>query len=186
MFNLKATSMARVSDLLLQGFRGKINDLVFRKHGNTTVVYPYKYKKHPPSPKQMKSRKDFRRAVKYAKEAISNPEIAQRYKLKALTLRRGSAFTVAVKDYLKKPQVVHINLYNDNMVVITAKDDFSVEQVQVQLTDNTGHMLETGQANLTADGLWRYQIKGLFDRPLELIVTAWDIPGNSAVMKRTL
>ena len=178
--------MARVNDLLFKGIRGRINDLIFRKQGNTTIVYPYKYKKQPPSPKQKKNRENFGHAVKYAKKAITNPEIAQRYELRALALRRGCAFTVAIKDYMRKPQVVHINLYDDNMVVITAKDDFSVEQVQVQLKDNSGHVLETGLANHTADGLWRYKIRGSFDRPLELIATAWDIPGNSGEMQITI
>lgn len=153
---------------------------MFRKYGNTTVVYEYTQpaKKKAPSPKQKLKQQKFKEAIDYAKAAMRDPELKKDYQLKAISLQKGNAYNAAIRDFLNKPQIRTAEIFGQ-LVEIHATDDFKVDRVEVQiLADHK--IVEEGHAVFLPDGLWRYEIKNPFsDKQGEVIITAFDIPGNS-------
>lgn len=160
--------------------RGKLGNLVFRKHGSTIVVYEYNEpKKREPSVKQKQSRERFKAASDYAKKALRNGDLKTQYHIRALEKGKGTAFNIAMSDFLNKPQVRNAELINSRLQ-IDAIDDFLVERVEVKVVNPSGEVVEQGHAYLLPDKLWYYDLQtGSIGNAVEISITAYDIPGNS-------
>jgi len=93
--------MAKVEkNLLTEGLRGKVGNLVFRKRGKKTTVYVLSKRKSPPSKKQIEGQLRFTKAVGLAREALDN--VTERKKFEKIAKKQGkdNAFNAAISYYM--------------------------------------------------------------------------------------
>jgi len=93
--------MAKVeNNLVTNGLRGKVGNLVFRKRGKKTTVYVLSKRKAPLSKRQVEAQLRFSEAVRLAREALT--DAAERKKFKKMAKRKGkaSAYSAAVSYFM--------------------------------------------------------------------------------------
>src|SRR5437016_1233924 len=141
--------MANVNEnLLVRGARGNVGkQFVYKKHGNNTNIarMPSINKDAVPTEKQAQKRDLFSEAAIYAKGVVASADLKKEYE-KKLTPGK-SAYNLAVRDYLKPPVVKKIDASNykgtiGSVIVINAKDDFRVAEVQVSIHSAAGVLVE--------------------------------------------
>ena len=168
------------------GLSGKIGDLlVFRQKDGKTVVAKIPQTKNEPSDRQIAQRRQFQKAVLYAKAATAGGETAALYEEKAKQKKR-SPFNVAVADFLKAPDITHIDLSDyagqaGDAIRIEVSDDFAVKQVSVTITNSDGSLVESGNALQDAVGYqWTYTATQTNDNldGDRIVVRAADTAGN--------
>lgn len=98
--------MAKLVDNIF-GLRGKIGSLVFRRVRGETYVSaaPSKPRKGSQSALQRHNRDTFRMASQWAKATLSDPQQMDYYRRRAKDWGLTNAYTAAVKDYMRNPQV---------------------------------------------------------------------------------
>ena len=95
--------MARVdNNIVTQGLRGRIGDLIFRKRGKKTTVYAFSPRKAPLSKKQVEAQLRFSEAVKMAREALGNETEQKKFKKMAKDKKKESAYTAAISYFMLK------------------------------------------------------------------------------------
>ena len=186
--------MARTNDnIILQKVSGNIGKQVVLKrvHGKTVLS---KMPKKPAarSAKQQMCAQGFKLATAYAKSVMQNPELKALYSAEAK--RRGviNAYNMAVSDYLKAPEISHINAeaytgtQKGELITIEISDNFKVVQVKVTILHGE-RTVEEGNAILIAD-IWQYATTALNPTLLgsKIIVTVLDRPNNRVVKEIVL
>jgi NADH dehydrogenase/NADH:ubiquinone oxidoreductase subunit G len=173
-------------NIVTQGMSGKLGGIVFRQVAGKTVISqaPEKSKKEA-SEKQQKHKEKFQEATIYAKIAVVQEETKELY-AKAAKKKKGlSAYNVAVADYLNAPDIKNIDLseYTNeagSKIKIIAVDDFMVKSVSVEIYSMDGSLMENGDAENVAGGLWVYTT--VQNNPnlesAKIVVSASDLPGN--------
>jgi hypothetical protein len=179
-------------NVLTHGLSGKIGDLlVFRQVDGKTIVSKMPEKSKTASEKQKTHRKRFQRAVLYGKSALAAPSTGALY---AETSKKGKKpFNVAVADFFNAPDIETIDLSDyrgapGDEIRIMASDDFAVKSVHVQIINADGSQVEEGEATHSAGDLWIYTAVQNNENLVgdKIIVTASDLPGNTAEKERTL
>jgi hypothetical protein len=179
--------MAKVKlNPVLEGFRGKIGDLVFKRYRDEVVVGRVPDTGgRTPTARQAAHRERFRLATVYGSTVVADPATKAVYepaaKQKGLTV-----FALTIADFLNAPAVDEIDLSaytgkTGEPICIRASDDFEVAGVEVSLTDAGGRVLERGTATKAGtDSLWTYTTTtNLPDgQPVSIEVTATDRPGH--------
>ena len=93
--------MARVShNVITEGLRGKVGNLVFRKRGNKTTVYILSDRKAPLTEKQKKAQQRFSKAAAMAKDALKNESELEHFSELAKKTGKESAYSAAVSYYM--------------------------------------------------------------------------------------
>jgi hypothetical protein len=134
--------------------------------------------KKKPTKRQLEARYKMKVAAAYAKVIIKDPEIKAYYKSKAGPGQ--NAYNMAVKDAYNSPEIQNIR-FEENSVVVTAKDEFRVAEVTIMVFDAGGKIQETGKAIPGRYGLdWHYQASGLPPGGMVRVI-AVDMPGNGTV-----
>lgn len=179
--------MALIKDktlfLLLKGALGDLF-VIYERNGQIILAKRPCPSKKKPSPKQLEARYKLKIAAAYAKEILKDPELKAYYTAKAVGLKRN-AYNMAVKDAYNSPEVQGIRLEED-MVVVTAKNEFKVAAVEVRVVDTDGVLLERGAAVPRRNGVdWSYQAATL-PAGGRVIVVAVDLPGNETVKELLL
>lgn len=182
--------MARVSkNTFTKGLSGMVGkDMVFRQVGGRTIVStrPEPQSEDSLTERQLAQRRDFKRAVAYARAKLLIPEEKQAYKEIAAKHALVSAFAAAVGDYLKAPEIMDIDTtaYAGNVgdfILIEAQDNFKVNLLTVTITLPDGTVLESGQATLP-DGEVDFQyvatLENEFLEGSTITAEAKDKPGN--------
>ena len=176
------------NNIVMQGTSGAIGDmLVFRQVAGQTVIS--RRPKKPmgdPSLAQQEVRDRFREAAFYTKNIVNDPLQYEVYASKALPGQ--SAFNMAFKDYMKPPVIKESNIsatgYTGavgSQIRVRAIDDFKVISVTVTLTDTNGSVLESGEAEQSANGIdWLYTatVENASLPGTRITVKAHDRPGN--------
>ncbi|WP_440135690.1 hypothetical protein, partial [Chitinophaga sancti] len=85
-----------------------------------------------------------------------------------------------VKDAYRSPEVQGI-VFEDTTVVVTAKDEFRVAEVQVKVFDAKGVLQERGMAALGRNGVDWYYKAGVLPVGGKVVIVAVDLPGNETV-----
>ena len=189
--------MAKINDnLLVKGARGNVGkQYVYKKRGEDThiVRMPVVNKKAVPTADQSNAREMFAAASRYAKGAVSSPDLKKEYGKKASA--NTTAFNIAFRDYLKAPVVKNINTEKydgtpGSIIVVKAKDDFRVVEVKLSIRNADGSMLEEGNAILNPidRNLWTYATTRTNASPPGCTVsaTALDLPGNKGTLNKVL
>ena len=183
------------NNISLYGASGKLaNQLVYRKTRFGMVVAGKPKKVAQINPVILANRSKFADAVHYAKRQLAKPEVLALYRT-GRTKAKGSAYVVAVSDYLSAPTISQIDgeAYRGvagQPIYVHASDDFRVTSVSIVIKSADGQELERGEAvpNMdTRDG-WIYATT--VDNPLlkgtSITVAARDVANNVTTEVLTL
>ncbi|WP_343670843.1 hypothetical protein [Chitinophaga sp.] len=178
--------MAIVKDnILLQLVRGTLGDqiTIYERNGQIIMAKKRGPSKKKPTKKQLEARYKMQVAAAYAVVILEDPELKAYYK--SLAGPGQNAYNMAVKDAYRSPEVQNIK-FEEETVVVTAKDEFRVAEVQVRIVDAAGVILEKGAAVLGRNGVdWYYKAANLPPGG-KVIVVAVDLPGNETVREVSL
>lgn len=179
--------MAKVkNNIVTEGLSGKLGDrIVFRqKAGNTIVaVAPQEYAERTEA--QKKHAQKFRAASHYAAKTLKDPDTKAAYAARA---KKGqTAHNVAVADFLQAPDISEINLSQyqgkkGDTIRVRVSDDYMVAEVRVAIYNAEGTLLEEGNATPEENDMdWTYTTQKASTEVSgnQLIVSAYDLPGNS-------
>jgi hypothetical protein len=164
---------------------GRIGNLVFRKHGDRTIVSHVPVQRHRElTDAQLAHRRRFREANVYSRSALANPAVRAFYADLA-GKRSSNPHAVAVGDFLRPP-VIHdiaLSLYQghpEDEIIVHATDDSEVVSVTVTIKDVVGKVVERGPARERCEA-WVYDatVRAPIGQPLTIEVTAMDRPGNA-------
>jgi hypothetical protein len=152
------------NNLLTKGLSGMVGkQIVFRTwNGKTFIsVAPKKPKKQ--SPIQKENRSKFKRATIYAKNMMKDPVKKAEYREIAKKLQLPNAYTAAITDYMRNPQIEELDLtsYSGNadeeIKVTVRKKGFEVQEVEVIVVDQNGEAMEEGKASKGLANEWIYK-----------------------------
>ncbi len=180
--------MAKVTlNPVLEGFRGKIGNLVFKRFQDGVIVgQAPNTEGREPTAGQLAQRERFRLAVLYGRTALADPNTKALYEASAKADGQ-QVFALTVSDFLHAPSVDEIDLNGytgkaAESIHIRASDDFEVTGVAVRITDGNGTTLEQAAATQTIPGSsdWRYQTTTNVapGQSVSIEVTATDRPGH--------
>ena len=178
--------MALIKDsILLQAVRGTLGKQfsIYERNGQIIIAVKRGPSKNKPTKKQLEARYKMKVAAAYAKGILQDPELVAYYKSKAGPGQ--NAYNMAVKDAYNSPEVQNIR-FEDTTVVVTAKDEFRVAEVEIRVFDAAGQMQERGKAVLGRNGVdWYYKTAGL--PPGGIVkVEVVDLPGNGTLREMKL
>lgn len=124
--------MATVSNnIILKGFRGRLGDmLVFKTmRGKTHVSMPArKPDKKKESAAQRNTRVTFRQATEWAHRILLDPEQKAYYQKRAKAMKLPNAYTAAITDYMRKPNISKTQ-HGETITYRIAKRDFKLKGV---------------------------------------------------------
>jgi hypothetical protein len=181
--------MAKIKgNLLLEGVSGKIgNQLVLKRvRGGGTILA-----KKPTfgadrnfSAKQLASQQAFREAAAYGTEMKQEPLYLA---LAAGTAKTG--YNIAMGDWLNPPQILEIDLGGwggaaQDLIRMRVQDDVMVTGVRVEISDETGAILESGPATEAGALWWEYRVGQPLSGELRVTVSASDLPGHVTQMSQ--
>ena len=165
----------------IQGFSGKIGNLIFRTlPDGTTIVSmapPEKTRRQKKRAKLKRSAaqnahiEHFREGVFYAKQAARLLPI---YQERADATPTWTAYNHAMYDWFHPPQIGCL-AQEDGYILVEARDDVLVTKVQVTVLDGEGGVLVTGEAVRREGDWWE------FASPVvgkTVIAEARDLPGH--------
>jgi len=148
----------------INGYRGSIGKLVFKKYKGRTIVGRKVKSSKPPSEAQLAYREEFRAASNFAKTVKANSALLAFYGSIA-EQRDVTVRVVAMGDYLKKPTIKPLNLDNykgriGDVIEIRAEDDLGLADLSVKIVAQDGTPIESGQAVEEGErsGKWNYTI----------------------------
>jgi len=173
--------MALVKDnILLQLVRGSLGGqlTIYERNGQIIMAKKRGPSNKKPTKKQLEARYKLRVAAAYAKVILQDPELKAYYKSKAGAGQ--NAYNMAVKDAYRSPEVQNI-VFEETTVVVTAKDEFRVAEVQVKVFDAGGVLQERGMAVLGRNGVDWYYRAAVLPVGGKVIVVVVDLPGNETV-----
>lgn len=173
--------MAIVKDsIILQLVRGSLGKevTIYERNGQIIMAKKRSPSKKKPTEKQLESRYRMKVAAAYAMEMLKDPELKAYYASKAGPGQ--NAYNLAIKDAYKSPEVQGIKL-EETTVVVTAKDEFRVAEVEVRVVDAAGATQERGQAVLGRNGVDWYYKAGSLPAGGTVIVGVVDLPGNQTM-----
>lgn len=170
---------------VVQQVRGRVGDLVFRRHRNQTVVgQKADLAGREPTPSQAAQRERFRTAVRYGQTVLADPAKKDLYQAEAQSRKLG-ILALCVADFLNPPQIDQIDLsaytgQAGQVIRVIATDDVEVVGVQVRITDANGALVEEGQAVSQGGGSWIYTTtaQAPAGQAINVTATATDRPGN--------
>ncbi len=180
---------------LVDGVSGKVGKkLVLLRRGGRTLLSSRPQLAGVISDKQLAQRERFRKAAQYARGILLKPAIKDEYKLAAKNDAFLNAFSAAVADYLKAPEIASVNLdnYHGNLgdpIIITSVTDYKLVRVYVSLQKADGTILESGDATSSGTRLeWTYlATTAIADLTgVKVVITATDRPGNQTTSERPL
>ncbi|WPV63940.1 hypothetical protein [Chitinophaga sp. LS1] len=178
--------MALVKDnILLQLVRGTLGDqiTIYERNGQIIMAKKRGPSKKKPTKKQLEARYKMKIAAAYAKVILKDPVLKAYYQ--SLAGPGQNAYNMAVKDAFRSPEIQQIRL-EEMDVVVTAKDEFRVAEVEVRVVDAAGSILERGKAVLGRNGVdWYYKTVDLPPGG-KVVVVAVDLPGNGTIRELLL
>ncbi|MGB7874524.1 MAG: hypothetical protein WBL25_09085, partial [Anaerolineales bacterium] len=133
------------------------------------------------SPAQLARQQAFREAAVYARTQKLNPVYIE----KAQGTARCS-YNVAIADWLHPPEILEIDLSgwvngDGRTIRVRAQDDIKVEGMKVSISDETGTLLEEGEAQDVGALWWEYSTGQAAVNKLRVTVAARDLPGHVTV-----
>jgi hypothetical protein len=87
-------------NLVTEGLRGRVGNLIFRIRGKTTMTYHYTKRKAPLSKDQVDAQIRFAEAVRKARAALADPAEKKKFKKMAKREGKASAYGAAVSYFM--------------------------------------------------------------------------------------
>ncbi len=174
--------MAKVKlNPILEGIRGQVGDLVFKRYGDETVISRKPdLSGVPPTEAQLAQRKRFSEAALYGKMVMADPDTKALYE-EAAKKKGKPIFSLTVADFFHAPTVDEVDMSGytgavGDEIAIRAHDDFDVAGVSIVLADAGGGIIESGEAVETSadSGRWVYTATanvgvGTTDSPIDCV-----------------
>ena len=159
--------MARVhNNFLTKGLSGMIGQqMVFRSWKGKTYLSIAPKKPTKQSAKQKENRSKFQMATGYAKRMMTDPVMKAEYKKIADKLKLPNAYTAAITEYMRKPEIYKLDLAkytgkaDEEIKVKASKNGFDIQEVEVVIIDKDGEVIEGGKATKGIVGDWTYRTK---------------------------
>lgn len=178
--------MAKVTlNPVLEGLRGKVGDLVFRRHGDGTILSRKPIVKGEPTQGQATQRARFADAVMYGRLVMADPE-AKAFYDQAAKGKGIPVFSLTVADFFNAPSVNEVDLSQyqgaaGDPITVLAYDDVDVVSVAVAITQEDGTPVEQGAAAEIGPGRWAYTTTTPVSAgtTVRISVTAEDRPGRT-------
>ena len=179
---------------LLKGASGMLGNVVVYRERNGQVIMSNRPKRPTLTPKLLAVRERFLEAVKYGKAVMANPDLKAEYQA-GVGEKFVSAYSIAVADFLKAPEIKSIDLLNYNgaigdLVEINATDDFKVVSVYVTIHGSDGSLLEEGDAIFreSSASIWVYtaKVQNAALPGSKISVRVKDKPGNLVTQEQLL
>jgi hypothetical protein len=175
------------NNVLTKGLSGMVGkQIVFRTwNGKTFIsVAPKKPKKQ--SAVQKENRSKFKRATVYAKSMMKDPIRKAEYKDIAKKLQLPNAYTAAITDYMRNPQIEALDLANysgnggEEIKVTVSKKGFEIQEVEVMIVDQNGEAIEEGKAVKGLGNEWLYKTSNSFEerQSSKFLIRVRDKTGN--------
>ncbi|SHN24862.1 hypothetical protein [Chitinophaga sp. CF418] len=178
--------MAIVKDnILMQLVRGTLGKhfTIYERNGQVIMATKRGPSTKKPTKKQLEARHKMTIASARAQVLMADPEIKTYYE--SMAGPGQNAYNMAVKDAYRSPEVQNIRLENED-VVVTAKNEFRVAEVEVKVIDAEGVITERGQAVLGRNRVdWYYKATAL-PAGGKVIVVAENLPGYQTVKELLL
>lgn len=175
---------------LLQGWSGKIGNIIFyQRNGKTVARKVSTARRKKPSPKQEEQKYKFKKAAAYAHQVTRELQWKQAYETAASP--GLSAYNMAMADYFHPPTIRSVNTSKytgkkGSTITAVALDDFKVVRVVVRVTNELGRLVEQGDAVKQRGNTWKYtslvsnrRVKGF-----GITVIAYDLPGNLTIEEK--
>jgi hypothetical protein len=167
-----------------------MGDMVFKKRrGKVYVSIKSQGTTGEPSEAQLAQRKNFKRAVNYAKSAMAD-ETSRAFYEDLAQRRETTARGLCIGDYLNEPTMDELDLSKykgkvGDRILITTNDDVGVVEVNVNLTRSDGTPIEMGKAveDGTGSGNWEYVATVPVPLGTDIFISAeaFDRPGHRTV-----
>jgi hypothetical protein len=189
--------MGKLKDnLMMDTVGGKVGkQVVFRNfRGKTVVSGRPKPRTKTFTTKQVGIQRKFTAAAAYANSVLQDAVMKPLYEAR-IGGTNYTARAVAMSDYLTPPTVESIDLSKykgavNDVISVTAIDDFKVTKVEVVILSAAGQQLEAGNAVQDKfDGTkWRYTatVANASLAGTQVSVTAYDTPGNEGTLSKAV
>ncbi|SFW83921.1 hypothetical protein [Chitinophaga sancti] len=164
-------------NVLLQYVKGTIGNeiTIYERNGQIIIAKKRRKSNKKPTQKQKEVRWKMRVASAYAKAILRDPQIKAYYK--SMAGPGQNAYNMAVKDAFHSPEIQNLQLA-ESTVVVSAKNEFRLAEVRVQVLDKDGKTVESGRAVPAKNGIdWEYKIAHLPQKG-RIKVAVEDLPGN--------
>jgi len=179
---------------VLQGLTGMIGDqLVFRKCGDKTVVSkkPYRCRKRTSELQQLYLTK-FKEASRYARTLLRDPDKYEYYTKLAKKRKKHSAYNLVISEYMlfirieEKETAPKQGDRRRVVLSVTKKNNYKVNNVNVQLLSPSGETVVIGEANRVSNSDWVFKFSAPPEKGSSLIVTAMDAFGLPTIRQLRL
>jgi len=173
-----------VKNLYLQGASGMLGgQLVYRSVNGETIVSTRPERRKTISETQRKQNTRFRYASAFAKHAIQDDVLGPIYAEAATRMiRYQNAYTLAITDYLKAPEIGDIHLesgVSGSTLLVEAYEQPQVAKVVVDILAENERVVTSGEASLTDNGIqWAFVLTQDIPEGGSILVKAYDLPGN--------
>jgi hypothetical protein len=180
-------AVVRMNDLV-EGLSGKVGKIIFRTYRGKTYASsrPRKHKKQ--SEQQRSNREKFKLATQYAKSMMNDAAKKAYYKRIANQLALPNAYTAAITDYMRKPQIADIDAKKytgkpgGHIAISAQKKNFKLDAVNVIISSSDNRIVEVGKAEYDGAGQWIFRSTLSSPSPYttySIMVTATDSMGAS-------
>jgi hypothetical protein len=172
---------------LTHGASGMIGGtLVFRSWNGKTFMYNRPKKPTKESLVQKENRQKFKMASNFAKRMMQDPLKKEEYKQLAKTMNLPNAYTTAVTEYMRKPEIHSVDLEgysggaNQEITISASKKGFEIESVEVIVISDKGEVVEQGKATKNDRDKYSYSSKRFVpvSKSLQVLVRARERTGN--------
>ncbi|MEO7990940.1 MAG: hypothetical protein ABI663_15435 [Chryseolinea sp.] len=127
------------SNPIVEGLSGRLGkSLVFKMLRGKIILASRPSPTKTQSEQQRANRNKFRDASIWAKSVLSDPLKKEYYQLKAKKLKLPNAYTAAIADYMRTPQVREMERRSGKVEYKISKKDFHVKKVEIKVRDVNG------------------------------------------------
>lgn len=170
---------------ILEGLRGKVGDLVFKRYGNGTIISRTPTMTGEPTEAQLASQARFSEAAMFGKMIMADPDSKEFYE--DVAREKGMPlFALTVADFYNAPSVNEVDLSHytgavGDVIDVVAFDDVDVAGVAVSISQDDGTPIEDGAATMVSPGRWQYTATAAVPTgtTVRIAVTAEDRPGGT-------
>jgi hypothetical protein len=150
-------AVVRMNDLV-EGLSGKVGKIIFRTYRGKTYASsrPRKHKKQ--SEQQRSNREKFKLATQYAKSMMNDADMKAYYKRIAKKLALPNAYTAAITEYMRKPQITDVDAKKytgkpgGHIAISAQKKSFKLNAVNVIIFSHDNQIVEVGKAEYEGAG----------------------------------
>ena len=179
-------AVVRMNDLT-EGLSGKIGKIIFRTYRGKTYASSRPRKRKKQSEQQRSNREKFKLATQYAKRMMNDADMKAYYKKIAEQLALPNAYTAAITDYMRKPQITEVDTKRytakpGSITISAGKKNFKLDAVNVIISSPDNQVIEVGSAGYEGEGQWVFRTMLSSPYPytsFSVLVTATDRLGTS-------